>query len=305
MKRFLLPASTLLFLSCSGGDSNAQNVPEFSVVWEVTEGIQSPESVYWDADAGQLYVSQIADGGATAKDGDGYISKMTPDGKMVQLKWITGLNAPKGLRSHGKQLWVADIDQLVRIDIGQGKMVERIDIPGAQFLNDVACDAKGAVYVSDTLNSKIFRYADGKVDVFAEGKDMECPNGLLVVAQRLVVAGWGQGTADDFTTKIPGNVFSLDLGTAKKSSITGKPLGNLDGLETVAEGRFLVSDWMTGTVYYVNTDGLAREILQLPKGAADIGYVPDEQLLIVPQMLENKLTAYRLRRPEPRSSTQP
>jgi hypothetical protein len=60
------------------------------------------------------------------KDGNGYISRLTPDGKMASAKWVTGLNAPKGLRSAGSTLWVSDIDEIVAIDIGSGKITQRV-----------------------------------------------------------------------------------------------------------------------------------------------------------------------------------
>ena len=100
-----------------------------------------PGSAYFDAASGFVFVSNIGSGGPTGKDGDGYLSKLTPDGKVAAAKWITGLNAPKGIRSSGGRLWVSDIDQLVGIDIQQGKIAERVAVPGAEFLNDVACDA--------------------------------------------------------------------------------------------------------------------------------------------------------------------
>jgi sugar lactone lactonase YvrE len=292
MKRNLVPALALLFLSCSAGDTTAESGPAYPVAWELTEGVQSPESAYYDADSGFLFVSQIGGGGPTGKDGDGYISKLTADGRMEALKWVAGLNAPKGLRSHGGRLWVSDIDQIVGVDIAEGRIAQRIEVPEAKFLNDVACDEGGAVYVSDMRANRIYRYADGELDVFAEVDEAESPNGLLVVGNRLVVAGWGAG-ADK-----PGRLYALDLKTAEKAFITPEPLGSLDGLETVAEGRYLVSDWSAGKIFYVNTDGAARTILELPQGSADIGYLPERQLLIVPQMMENKITAYRLRRPE-------
>ena len=75
-------------------------------------------------------------------------------------------------------------------------------------------------------------------------------------------------------------------------------MGNLDGVETVAKGSYLVSDWSAGKVFYIRQEGTVTLLMQLPKGSADLGYVPDKQLLLVPQMLENKITAYQLRRPD-------
>ncbi|MCU0873254.1 MAG: hypothetical protein MUE50_13015, partial [Pirellulaceae bacterium] len=59
-----------------------------------------------------------------------------------------------------------------------------------------------------------------------------------------------------------------------------------------------VSDWSAGKIFYIRQEGTVTLLMQLPKGSADLGYVPDKQLLLVPQMLENKITAYQLRRPD-------
>ena len=296
MNRLTIFLIAVLTTVCVGSSANAQDVPP-SIAWELSEGVQSPESAYFDEASGFLFVSQIGSGGATGKDGDGYLSKLTPDGKVVALKWITGLNAPKGQRSHKGRLWVSDIDRLVEIDMAAGKVVAEIPVSGAKFLNDVACDADGTVYVSDTTGSKIYRFLNGQVEVFAEGEDLEYPNGLLVVGDNLVVASWGKPN-DDFSTEVPGRLFTLNLKTKEKSLITPEPFGNLDGLETVRGGRYFVSDWSAGKVFLISGDGRSRLLLQLPKGAADIGIVPSERLLIVPQMLENKVTAYRIQRPK-------
>ncbi|MCU0979233.1 MAG: hypothetical protein MUF25_08710, partial [Pirellulaceae bacterium] len=228
-------------------------------------------------------------------DGDGFLSKLTPDGKVVAAQWITGLNAPKGIRGSNGRLWVSDIDQLIGVDIAQGKIAERVPVPDAEFLNDVACDAQGAVYVSDMTKNKIHRYRDGKLSVFAEGEDVENPNGLLVVGQQLVVGGWGSSSGGKTTL---GHLFSLDLESGQKTLVTPDPVGNLDGVETVAKGSYLVSDWSAGKIFYIRQEGTVTLLMQLPKGSADLGYVPDKQLLLVPQMLENRVTAYQLRRPD-------
>jgi hypothetical protein len=272
----------------------ADDKPVLPLAWEVTAGVQGPESAYFDAASGFVFVSNIGGGGPTDKDGDGYLSKWTPDGKVIAAKWVSGLNSPKGIRSFGERLWVSDIDQLVGVDISQGKIVEQISVPGAEFLNDVACDVQGAVYVSDMTKNKIHRYRDGKLSVFASGDHLENPNGLLVVGKQLVVGGWGGGGAPP----VLGRLFSLDLETGKKTLITPEPVGNLDGIETVAPGSYLVSDWSAGKIFYIRQEGTVTLLMQLAKGAADLGYVPDKQLLLVPQMLENKVSAFPLQRPE-------
>ena len=126
---------------------------------------------------------------------------------VVTADWFTALNAPKGLRSFGGTLWVADLDEVIGIDIASAKENARVKIDGAKFLNDVAVGADGTVYVSDMMASRIYAIKDGKATVFAEGEQLEYPNGLFVEGERLIVGGWGSKPAADFTTKVPGRLY--------------------------------------------------------------------------------------------------
>ena len=296
MLRSIHIAGFIAWFSCVTVTQGAQPATAFPLIWEVSRGIQAPESVYVELGSSGVFVSNIGDGGATKKDGDGFISQLTLDGKVTKLKWVTGLNAPKGLRSHGDMLWVSDIDRLVGISIQQAKIVQDIAVPEAKLLNDVACDSDGAVYVSDTLTSKIHRYANGKVTTFAEGQEIESPNGVLVEGDRLLVAGWGLGLAADFSTKTLGRLFALDLKTKQKTLITTQPLGNLDGLESDGAGGYIVTDYLAGKVFHVTAKGEVTALLKLAAGTADHAYVPAKMLLIVPQMNENKISAFCLSR---------
>lgn len=302
MRQLTLPLMVITLAGCSdtGAPISPQAIPStvespsLDAAWEVTEGVVSPESVYVDHATKTVFVSQIGDGGATGKDGDGYLSKFTLDGSVTELKWITGLNAPKGLRSHAGILWVADIDQLVSIDIAKGEVIEKIEVPDAEFLNDVICDADGTVFVSDTMPNRIVQCRDGVVSVFAEGDELEHPNGLLIQEGRLIVGGWGDGIQDDFSTETAGRLYSLDLQTKEKQLITEQPLGNLDGLEADGEGGFIVTDWIAGKVMRVSADGDAEVLLQLGKGTADHAYLAETGLVIVPRMIDNRISAYQL-----------
>src|SRR5215510_16391415 len=133
--------------------SLAQADPIAKPLWSVTEGIDSPESVYYDAGSGFLYSSQIG-GDAAAKDGNGRIVKLTIDGKVVDANWAKGLDAPKGLRSYRGTLYVADIDQVVGFDIRSGRETARVRITDAKFLNDLCAGRDGIIYATDSFANR-------------------------------------------------------------------------------------------------------------------------------------------------------
>jgi len=264
--------------------------PAAAELWTVTEGIDAPESVYLDSKSGFIFVSNIG-GMPDQKDGNGRIAKISADGKTVEAMWITGLNAPKGIRTYEGTLWTCDIDEIIGVDIAKGKIASRVKVPGAKFLNDVTVGSDGTVYVSDMMTNKIHAVKDGKVSVFAEGEALEYPNGLLVEGDSLVVGGWGKPEAD-FTTKVPGHLFKLDLKTKKKTLITPDPTANIDGLESDGQGGYIATDYLAGKILHIAGDGKVVTLTTFMPGTADIAYIAADKRLIVPHMNENKIVAY-------------
>ena len=98
-------------------------MPAPKKVWEL-KGLDAPESVVFDPASNALYVSNIG-GKIWQKDDNGFIAKVSPDGKMIEHQWLTGLSSPTGLALEGGKLHVADIDQLVEIDIASKSVTKR------------------------------------------------------------------------------------------------------------------------------------------------------------------------------------
>jgi len=262
------------------------------VLWETT-GLKTPESALPVPAEGFAYVSNVA-GNPTDKDGNGFISKVSlADGKIIALEWAKGLDAPKGLALAGGKLYASDIDKLVEIDAKTGKILAKHDAPGSQFLNDIAVDAQGNVYVSDSSTSAIWRLAGGKFEKWLEDPALKFPNGLHVSGDKLIIAAWGApGTSAQ--SSAPSNLVAVSLADRKISDLgDGTPVGNLDGIEPDG-GDFLVTDWVAGALYRIDRKGKATQLLDLSQGSADIGYVPETKLLLVPMMLDDKLVAYKV-----------
>jgi sugar lactone lactonase YvrE len=261
-------------------------------LWEATAGVDTPESVYLDEGSGYLFVSMIA-GEPDAKDGNGRIAQLDRDGTVLSEDWVTGFNAPKGLRSQNGTLWTADIDEIIAIDIATAGILSRTRVEGALFLNDVAVGEDGTVYVSDMAASRIYALADGQVEIFAEGPDLEYPNGLIVDGGRLIVGGWGE-PGPDFSTEVPGRLYALDLGTREKTLITPEPLANIDGVESDGAGGWVVTDYMAGKLIHIAADGTATDLAAFGAGTADLAFVAGDGTAFVPHMQENRVAAYAL-----------
>ncbi|MGE5547218.1 MAG: SMP-30/gluconolactonase/LRE family protein [Solirubrobacterales bacterium] len=286
-KTAILAAASVLALAASAGAAE----PKPEKVWEAT-GFAQPESVLWDPAAKALYVSNV-NGVPNEKDGNGFISKLSPDGKVLVQKWATGLDAPKGMAVFKGRLYVSDIDRLVVIDTASGKMTKTYAAPGAKFLNDVTVDDQGAVYVSDMLTDTLWRLAGGRFDKWLTDAQLESPNGLKAERGRIVVASWGPMTGNGFETSKLGSVKVVS--TADKTvRVLSPAFGNLDGIEPDGKGGYLVSDWMNGGVFRTDRQGRPTRLLSLDQGSADIGAITDQKLLVVPMMMHAKVVAYRL-----------
>lgn len=275
----------LLALALPADDASAQ--PE--LIWE-TDGFDAPESVV--RDGGVLYLSNV-NGSPTEANGKGYISKLSPDGDVLEKEWVGGLNAPKGLGLHDGKLYVADINEVAVIDTKTGKILKTYEAPGASFLNDVTVHEDGRVFVSDMLENQIWLLEDGKLSLWLEDDALENPNGLIAEDGRLVVASWGVPNKD-FSTDVPGTLKLVDYESKKVQKLGDKPVGNLDGLQPDGNGGFLVTDWFNGGLFHIAPDGAAEKLLDLNKGSADLLVTDGGRLAIIPMMLDNKVAAYKL-----------
>jgi len=273
--------------------------PTLQPLWTLMGDFASPESAYYHAGSNAIFVSSI-NGQILEKDGNGYISRLSPDGKMVSAKWVTGLNAPKGIRSVGGTLWVTDIDEVVSIDIAAARITAKVKVDGAQFLNDLATAPDGTIYASDSTLSRIYAVKDGKSSVFVEGADqVDVPNGLLVDGMRLVLGTIGasgpRGGAGRGAGPPPsGHLYAFDLKTKQRTSLTTDAVGGIDGIEPDGRGGLLITDVIGARLLHVAASGQTSVLAKFSGGGADFGYIGSSRIAVVPFLAANSVAAYDL-----------
>lgn len=266
---------SLIILGTIGVNSFSQTLAK---VWTASEGLKTPESVLYDAKTNQIYVSNI-NGQPSVKDGNGFISVLSPDGKVIQSEWVTGLNAPKGQAIYDGKLYVSDIDELVVISIADAQVVKRYKVENAKFLNDVTASEDGIIFVTDMNDNKIYALTDDKLALWLEDKLIEKPNGLWAEKGKLYI-----GT---------GRILEADIPT-KKISILVENCGGIDGLEKLKDGNFVYSNWQ-GRIFITKGKESIKLLDTVDKqNSADIDFVPEKNLILVPTFFGNSIDAYRL-----------
>jgi sugar lactone lactonase YvrE len=247
-------------------------------LWETDTILRVPECVYADTLRSVLYVSNI--GGQPIQKDEGSVAKITPEGKILAIDWIPGLNAPKGMALSGKELFVAEPAVVVVIDVEAEKVVAKIPVPSAKMLNDVCAAPNGDVYVSDTRGGNIIRIRNRQPEVWVEGLDN--PNGVLFANNKL-----------HFVDK--GRFYSLE--EKEKKLLADDMDESTDGIEQTEDGDFLISCW-SGIIYYVKANGEKTTLLDTRAekiNAADIGWDVRKKIMYVPTFWKNKVVAYQLK----------
>jgi outer membrane protein assembly factor BamB len=252
--------------------------PSLEQVWATEQVLDVPESVFYNPDDQTLYVSNIV-GEPNGKDGKGFISKLSLQGEVVDREWATGLNAPKGMAMMNGTLYVTDVDELVALD-SNGKVSKRYPVQGAKFLNDpVAADNK--ILFTDMQDNKIYALENDQVRLWKDS-GLKSPNGLAYHNGNVLVAS---NTLDIVTQEGENQQLASGIDAG-------------DGIGVVDDNSYLVSNWH-GEIYYVEKGQDKVKLLDTKDqkmNTADITYISDQNLLLVPTFRDNRVVAYRLNR---------
>jgi hypothetical protein len=264
-------------------------------------GFQAPTAALYDVDE-DVYLVANANGNLSEADGNGFISRVAPDGSVLALKWIdgatgAGLDAPKGMALSGDKLYVADLNVVRSFHRKSGEALGKISVPSARYLADLALAQNGSLYVSDT---GLVKRKKGQGDLEPTGADAVFaidPSGAVTVFNKSTELGQPTALLVDSV-----GLWLVNLrGELQHWSMDGKPAGSaqlpaarLQGLVEVEAGKFLLACSETSTVY-VGESGTGavperyEALITELTTPGDITYDRKRRQLIVPLTRENAL----------------
>jgi hypothetical protein len=302
--RSMAPLIATLLVACGGGADQARTAAPDTADITVT-GFMTPESVLADSVADVYLVSNI-NGSPLDKDDNGFISRVTPDGQIENLKWIDGaspeitLNAPKGMAIRGDTLFVADIDCIRRFHRTTGAVAGEQCIRGATFLNDLAIGPDGSLYATDSGfkpgadgfapsgTDAVYRFpnhADSAGGPLAKSPQLGAPKGIAVEPRRTVVVSFGSG-----------EMYTLDEHGEKTDILPPDSTRQLDGVVFTGDGGMLFSSWGDSAVFRIAAGGATTRIVEHLAGPADIGFDRKRGRVLIPVFMSNTVVLHSLNR---------
>nr|WP_321408326.1 hypothetical protein [uncultured Carboxylicivirga sp.] len=253
---------------------------ELNRIWSSEAILDVPESVLYSPVHQCLFVSNVS-GKPSEKDGQGMVSVLDVDGNIKELNWVSGLSAPKGMAADSTYLYVSDINELVIIDIRLKQIHDRIKKDDAKFLNDVAINNHGDVFVSDMTSNRILKLKDGMLKIWLEGPMLNSVNGLFCEGDDMIV-----GTADQ--------ILKVSMVDQSYEVLFDETVA-VDGIESDGNSGYYFSSWK-GLLYHANPGEAPVLLMDTSEdeiNCADIGYDPISKIIYVPTFFDNRVVAYR------------
>jgi hypothetical protein len=291
--------AAVLLAACSGSksddattDSVADAQADSARLIISPAGFNAPEAVRYDPDQDVYFVTNWGAGDPAAKDNNGYISRMSPEGKVDQPKFIAGgtggatLHSPRGMTIVGDTLWMVDADAVRGFNRKTGAPLATIDFSSYKlgFLNDIAAGPDG-LYVTDTGTDHVYRIAGGRATVALSDPALGNPNGITwdAAAGRFVIVPWaGDSTIKSWT------------GKDKTLSVIGKDGSTrMDGVEILPGDRILVAAQSDSSLHLF-TGGAGRPIIRTGGAPADIAVDTKRNRVAVPFVARNLVEIWQL-----------
>jgi len=253
-------------------------------------GFDSPVSIIQHG--GFLYLSNSGNNfGTDVRDGDGYISRVRSDGsqEIPTLRYITGLNNPRGIYAIQGTLYVCDIDRLVGFDLRTRNVVFEMSFAAENVtqLTGITSADDRILYVSATDINAIFE-VNLATRSYTKWAEVTAPTGLLIHNNQMYVTSMG-------TDSLPnGRLGVIDMRTRQYTHLTDTE-GYLWGMALNGR-RLYYSDWVQfakrGVIRWVDLDTRATGVVNFTSrigGPADFMYDARNDIFFIPAVLENSV----------------
>jgi DNA-binding beta-propeller fold protein YncE len=257
---------------------------QMTMIWKNDTAFRGPESVVYDRQNNCLYVSDF---NRNPKNGENYnndcVSKVDLKGTVTEKEFVGNLTSPTGLCIHNGILYIVERFGIIQFNIANKQVETRYRINGPGFINDIAVNDTGDIYVTVSDKEMIYRIHNGAVEKWLESPELAGINGIIVDDDRLIV-----GITGDSCLK------SVTLNDKKIGIIARFPSGTLDGVKKYGKG-YLVSHF-EGNIYHVGNDGKVTELLNTREQkyyCADFEFIEEQGLFVIPALRNNSLVAYR------------
>lgn len=264
-------------------------------------GFEIPESPLYDAQRQLVYVSNMVTSEIpTPQRAESYISKVSPEGEVIERRWIGGVHQAKNIALRDHLLFIADSRRLVVADVESGDLVDEYAAPDAFYIDGVAVHETGDVYVTDLAANTIWRLtAAGEWGPWVHSDLLAHPDGIVCESDRIVSAGFGALGPFGDTTDGPrmGHVSVTSLADGSVSALgSSEPLGHLDGLSPDGAGGYFTTDSINGVLWGISQNGERSRVLNRDpaSGPADLDFAADLRLLLVAELWTGNIVALDL-----------
>lgn len=250
------------------------------LLWATDAVIDVPESVVYDEVNQCLYAGNIV-GSPWDEDGKGFISKLSINGEVIERNWVDGFSAPKGLAIKDGKLYIADMKDLVEVDIEKKKVIKRYTLPVIERINDVALGPDGRIYCTDSKLYKVYVFDHNKLMVFLDNTGLSYLNGLTSSNGDLILASK--------------NILKVNVKTKQIVELIPDTGMGIDGIEDIGNGWFIITSW-GGEVKMVNVDGKQVSLLNtriLKMNTADIGINRADKTVYMPTFYDKRVIAFK------------
>lgn len=260
------------------------------VAWETESSLLTPESVIYDPENDIYYVSNYDYMYYTKGYPTGYVSKVSPDGKIIEKEWIKGLFAPTGMCVVDNRLYIVVRNGVVVFGTRKANYITQYDIPDAVFLNDATADSLGRIYITDSSGDPakpdIYILENKEITPWFQSEAVSNANGIHEFHGKLYIGNNGEGLFQAINIKDKSIETICSLGP-----------GTIDGIRPDNAGNWLVSHW-EGKIFMISRSGQITEIFDTRiegYNAADFEFSTQSGNLIIPTFLGNKVTALKIK----------